>query len=431
MKKFFVKNKKIIVAILITFLCLLVWRIGVHITLPLINPDALTGGNQPLFGFLDVFTGGALSQFSVVALGISPYITASIVIQLLQMDIVPIFKEWAEEGEAGKQKLNQVTRYLALFLAFVQGLAFIIGYGLSKEAEVALFAIDEVTAFHFVYLAIIMTAGSAFILWLSDRISLYGIGNGASMFIVAGIVASFPVMINDLISTFITGADAGGVGDIIKFFIVLIIFILVIVGVVFMEGMQRKIPIQYANRPAAAKFRGKSESNIPIKLNSASVIPVIFAATLMSLPIALLNFTTSTNAFTTWIRRIFNYNEPIGFAIYIILIFLFSFFYSFLQINPEKMAENLQKQNAYVPGVRPGEDTAIYFSRVLFKVTMLGATYLAIVASLPMIISMIFKLPATVQVGGTSIMIVVGVAIETAKQIKTQVQEQEYRGFMD
>ncbi|MGI6758597.1 MAG: preprotein translocase subunit SecY [Bacilli bacterium] len=431
MKKFFAKNKKIIVAILITFLCLLVWRIGVHITLPLINPDALTGGNQPLFGFLDVFTGGALSQFSVVALGISPYITASIVIQLLQMDIVPIFKEWAEEGEAGKQKLNQVTRYLALFLAFVQGLAFIIGYGLSKEAEVALFAIDEVTAFHFVYLAIIMTAGSAFILWLSDRISLYGIGNGASMFIVAGIVASFPVMINDLISTFITGADAGGVGDIIKFFIVLIIFILVIVGVVFMEGMQRKIPIQYANRPAAAKFRGKSESNIPIKLNSASVIPVIFAATLMSLPIALLNFTTSTNAFTTWIRRIFNYNEPIGFAIYIILIFLFSFFYSFLQINPEKMAENLQKQNAYVPGVRPGEDTAIYFSRVLFKVTMLGATYLAIVASLPMIISMIFKLPATVQVGGTSIMIVVGVAIETAKQIKTQVQEQEYRGFMD
>lgn len=431
MKKFFAKNKKIIVAILITFLCLLVWRIGVHITLPLINPDALTGGNQPLFGFLDVFTGGALSQFSVVALGISPYITASIVIQLLQMDIVPIFKEWAEEGETGKQKLNQVTRYLALFLAFVQGLAFIIGYGLSKEAEVALFAIDEVTAFHFVYLAIIMTAGSAFILWLSDRISLYGIGNGASMFIVAGIVASFPVMINDLISTFITGADAGGVGDIIKFFIVLIIFILVIVGVVFMEGMQRKIPIQYANRPAAAKFRGKSESNIPIKLNSASVIPVIFAATLMSLPIALLNFTTSTNAFTTWIRRIFNYNEPIGFAIYIILIFLFSFFYSFLQINPEKMAENLQKQNAYVPGVRPGEDTAIYFSRVLFKVTMLGATYLAIVASLPMIISMIFKLPATVQVGGTSIMIVVGVAIETAKQIKTQVQEQEYRGFMD
>ena len=251
MKKFFAKNKKIIVAILITFLCLLVWRIGVHITLPLINPDALTGGNQPLFGFLDVFTGGALSQFSVVALGISPYITASIVIQLLQMDIVPIFKEWAEEGEAGKQKLNQVTRYLALFLAFVQGLAFIIGYGLSKEAEVVLFAIDEVTAFHFVYLAIIMTAGSAFILWLSDRISLYGIGNGASMFIVAGIVASFPVMINDLMSTFITGADAGGVGDIIKFFIVLIIFILLLLGLSSRKVCKKKDTIQYANRPAA------------------------------------------------------------------------------------------------------------------------------------------------------------------------------------
>jgi preprotein translocase subunit SecY len=429
MKKFFSKNKKIIIAILITLLCFLIWRIGVHISLPFINKEALTGGIDPLFGFLEVFTGGALSQFSVVALGISPYITASIVIQLLQMDIVPIFKEWAEEGETGKQKLNQVTRYLALFLAFVQGLAFLIAYA-SKEVEVSLFILDDVNAFHYVYLAIVLTAGSAFILWLSDRVSLYGVGNGASMFIVAGILASFPVMMNDLIRKFL-GQGAGGVGNIVKFFIVLLIFVLVVVAVVFMEGMQRKIPIQYANRPAAAKLRGKSDSNIPIKLNSASVIPVIFAATLMSLPTAILNFVQVQNGFTTWMRRIFNYNEPIGFAIYIILIFLFSFFYSFLQINPEKMADNLQKQNAYIPGVRPGEDTASYLSRVLFKVTMLGATYLAIIASLPMIISVIFDLPSTVQIGGTSIMIVVGVAVETASQIKTQVQEQEYRGFMD
>lgn len=428
MKKFFSKNKKVILALLITALCLLVWRIGVHITLPLINREAL-GQTTPLFGFLDVFTGGALSQFSVVALGISPYITASIVIQLLEMDIVPVFKEWSEEGEAGKQKLNQVTRYLAIFLAFVQGLAFIIGYGFA--APTALFVIDEVNAFHYVYLSIVLTAGTAFILWLSDRITLHGVGNGASIFIVAGIIASFPKMFSDLVTTFITGEGVGSFGDVVKFFIVVLIFILVIVGVIFMEGMQRKIPIQYANRPGTAAFRGRNDSNVPIKINSASVIPVIFAATLMSLPMSILNYVNKSNAFTTWIGRIFDYKEPIGFALYIALIFLFSFFYSFLEINPEKMAENLQKQNAYIPGVRPGEDTATYFSRVLFKVTMIGATYLAIVASLPMILSIIFKLPQSAEIGGTGLMIVVGVAIETAKQIKTAVKGQEYHGFMD
>lgn len=207
--------------------------------------------------------------------------------------------------------------------------------------------------------------------------------------------------------------------------------IAIVVGVVFMEAAQRKIPIQYANRPAAAAFRGKSESNIPIKLNSASVIPVIFASTLMSLPTTIVNFLNQSNNVVYWIGQIFNYTNPIGFAVYIILIFVFSFFYSFLQMNPEKMAENLRKQNAYVPGIRPGAETASYISRVLFKITMVGATYLAIVASLPIIMSFIFDLPASVQVGGTSLIIVVGVAIETAKQLKTQAQEKQYRGFID
>ena len=206
--------------------------------------------------------------------------------------------------------------------------------------------------------------------------------------------------------------------------------ILIIIGVVFMEEAQRKIPVQYANRPATAAFRGRSDSNIPIKLNSASVIPVIFASTLMSLPLTVASFLNAGSA-KTWLNSIFSTSEPIGFVVYIVLIVLFSFFYSFLQMNPEKMAENLQKQNAYIPGIRPGDETASYISRVLFKITMLGAAYLVLVAIIPIIVTKIFNLPGSVQVGGTSLIIVVGVAIETAKQIKAQSQEKQYRGFIE
>ncbi|NLH54764.1 MAG: preprotein translocase subunit SecY [Acholeplasmataceae bacterium] len=421
------KYKKVILSVLYTALILLIWRLAYHIQIPLLDRSLITHG-ESMFGFLDVFSGGALSNYSIVALGVSPYITASIVVNLLQMDIVPVFKEWAEEGEVGKKKLNQVTRYLALALAFIQALTITLGitayYGDIFQLGV------EVNAFTYVFLALVMTAGTACVLWLAEKITMKGIGNGTSMFIVAGIVASFPAMINELLGLYVTNPEGNSVGDIFVFFGVLLILMLIIVGIVFMEAAQRKIPIQYANRPAAAQFRGRSESNIPIKLNSASVIPVIFASTLMSLPTTVVNFLEQTTV-TYWIRQIFDYTEPIGFAVYIILIFVFSFFYSFLQMNPEKIAENLQKQNAYVPGIRPGAETASYFSRVLFKITVIGATYLSIVASLPIVLGYIFELPASVRVGGTSLIIVVGVAVETAKQLKTQTQERQYRGFMD
>ena len=417
--------------LLFTAFALLVWRLGVKIKVPLFDVKANAADSNNLFGFLDIFTGGALSQFSILALGISPYITSSIVIQLLQMDIVPQFKEWAEEGEAGKAKLNQWTRYIALFLAFVQALALIIGI---KNSYANLYFEEllghELNAFSYVYMALVMTAGTAFVMWLADQITLHGIGNGGSMVIVAGIVAGLPAMFVSLYNEFIVGTTENPATgwSIAKFFIIIALFLIIIVAIIWMEGLQRKIPIQYANRPAAAAIRGKQDSNVPLKLNSASVIPVIFASTLLSVPLTIVNFTSLD---TTWWEMIFSYQKPIGFAIYIILIFLFSFFYSFLQISPEKMAENLKKQNAYIPGVKPGEDTAAYISKVLFKVTLLGATYLAIVASLPMIITLVFNITsADVGVLGTSIMIVVGVAIETAKQIKTQVQSPEYHGFM-
>lgn len=453
-ENFFKKHKKIILGILFTLLCLAVWRIAVHIELPFLDYTKPEGEEGGLFGFLDMFSGGALSSFSIVALGISPYITASIVVQLLQMDIIPQFKEWAEEGEAGKEKLNKWTRYIALFLAFVQALALVIGYeasyGTFYFAKIENF---EITIFHYIFIALVMTAGTAFTLWLADQITMKGIGNGSSLLIVAGIIAGFPTMISAMWKFFITGEYSeyfwreGAVAEgalkpwgWIFFVLMILFFILIICAVIWMEGLVRKIPIQYSNRPAAAKIRGNQDSNMPIKLNSASVIPVIFASTLLSLPTTILQFvTTNSNVsgeWIVWLNRIFNYDEPIGYAIYVILIFVFAFFYSFLQIDPDKVADNLKKNNAYIPGVKPGEATAQFISKTLFRVTLLGATYLTVLASLPIIVSWCFAgvceagLPASIQIGGTSLMIVVGVAQETVKQIKTQAQSQEYKGFL-
>ena len=428
MAKWLSKNKKLILMILFTMGALLVWRFGTKITVPLFSVKNLgsSSSSSNIFGFLDIFTGGALSQFSILALGISPYITSSIVVELLKMDIIPQFKEWSEEGEAGRAKLSQWTRYIALILAFAQSITVIVGVGHSSES-LYFESIIDMNAFTYLYMALVMTAGTAFVMWLADQISLHGIGNGGSMIIVAGIVASLPAMFTELVNTFIL-IEKRSTWSIIQFVIICLLFIGIIIAVVWFEGVHRNIPVQYANRPSAYRLIGKQDSPLSIKLNSASVIPVIFASTLLSIPLTIVNFVGVEDA--TWWNIIFSTNQPIGFVIYILLIFVFSFFYSFLQIDPDKVADNLKKQNAYVPGYKPGEETADFLSRVLFKVTLLGATYLAILASLPIILSWIFGLGASVSIGGTSIMIVVGVAIETAKQIKQESEKQDVHGFL-
>lgn len=460
MKKFFKKHGKLIGMIAFTALCLLIWRIGIHIKFPFVNLSEYSNSNSGfwdfiksgssnagIFGFLDIFTGGGLSQLSILSLGISPYITSSIIVEMLQLDIVPKFKEWSEEGEEGREKLNRWTRYIALIIAFIQSLALILGY---RAMGAGYFKNEtDLSAFAYIYMAIVLTAGTAFCLWLADQITMRGVGNGSSMLIVAGIVVSLPTMMYQLANYFLgkpedltkTSTDFPyfdpNIGHanwqgIVLYIVMLLVFVLIIVGVVWMEGLQRKIPIVYANRPAGAKLVGQQDSNLPIKLNSASVIPVIFASTLLSLPMTIIQFVqTSGKSVSEWWNMIFNYQQPIGFAIYIILIFVFAFFYSFLQIDPDKMADNLKKQNANIPGIKPGEETARKISTVLFKVTLLGATYLAVLAAIPIIITFIFpNLPSSVQIGGTSLMIVVGVALETIKQIKTESQSQEYKGFM-
>lgn len=428
------KSREVLKKILFTLFAFLVYKAATYIHIPLINPDIISSffdqADSGVLGIANAFTGNALKNYSIIALGIGPYITASIVIQLLQMDIIPVLKEWQEEGETGKQKINQLTRYLAIGLAFVQALAMTYGFRLTGDSifDIGVTNINFVT---YTYLAIIMTAGTAFLLWLSDQITMHGIGNGTSMIIVAGIVSGFPGMISSLISEFVTPEGITWAGEGV-FALVLFIYIAVIFFVTIMQASVRKIPIQYSNRPAGARFQGKNESNIPIKINSAGVIPVIFAVTILSIPLTVLNFipTLASSGFGEFMNELFTYQRPLGYAIYVILIFVFAFFYSFVQINPEKIAGNLQKQNAYIPGVRPGVETENYISKTLFKVTVIGATYLVLIASLPIFASMIFGLPAYVQVGGTSLLIVVGVAIETTKQIKTQTQEQNYSGFI-
>ncbi|MDC0559067.1 preprotein translocase subunit SecY [Candidatus Izimaplasma bacterium] len=428
------KNKDVLKKIGFTFLAFLVYKAATYIHIPLINPDIISNffdqADSGILGIANAFTGNALKNYSIIALGIGPYITASIVIQLLQMDIVPLLKEWQEEGETGKQKINQLTRYMAIGLAFIQALAMTYGFRLTGNSIFDI-GVENVNFVTYTYLAIVMTGGTAFLLWLSDQITMRGIGNGTSMIIVAGIVSGMPGMISSLVGEYIT-ADGAGVNEYLIFGLVILIYVAVIFFVTVMQSAFRKIPIQYSNRPAGSRFQGKSDSNIPLKINSAGVIPVIFAVTILSIPTTILNFMPDVQAsgFGTLLTELFTYQRPLGYVVYVGLIFIFAFFYSFVQINPEKIADNLQKQNAYIPGVRPGLETENYVSKALFRITIIGATYLVLVASLPIFASMIFNLPAYVQIGGTSLLIVVGVAIETTKQIKTQTQEQKYSGFI-
>ena len=429
--KLILSNREIVLKILITFALLLVFKAGTYIPIPLIstaNVQAIVSGNDFLT-VLNAFSGGGLSNFSILALGISPYITASIVIQMMQM-IIPKFKEWGESGEVGKQKLNRVTRYVTVLIALVQGLLIIFSLG-SKPENIL---VDSVLAYKniywlmFIYMAVVITAGSAFTMWLADLITRHGLGNGSSMIISAGIISTIPTMFSTLSSTYL-GANFT-VGNMFLFALVIILYVAMIVGVVFFEGAVRKIPVQYANRQA-----GQQGSDIPIKLNSANVIPVIFASTILSIPLTIigaLGLQTSTSNTAYWFDQIFSTNQPIGIALYVLLIIFFSFFYSFMQVDPERIADNLDKQGAYIPGYRPGEETKNQLSKMLFRITLIGAAYLVILAMVPIIVTKAFGFTSSaIQIGGTSLIIIVGVAIETFRQIETASETKDYKGFLD
>lgn len=417
------KNTSLRKKILFTLMIFVVYRIGSYIPVPTVNTSVLEASAQtPMLGFFDTLSGGALKRFSLFAMSISPYITASIVIQLLQMDVVPILSEWAKEGETGKRKLNQLTRYVTLVLAFVQAIAMAIGFDISMQGVL----LESHSVITYLYIALTMTAGTAVMIFLSDQITSKGIGNGTSMILVAGILSRIPYMLNDLYTKYLVNIT---VSNVLAFISVLALLALTIIAVIYLQSATRKLPIQYANRHNSAQLSGRKDSFIPLKLNSAGVIPVIFAASLVSLPLTVIQFLPESGA-TNVIKAIFDYSQPIGFILYVVLIVAFTYFYAFVQVSPEKVAENLKKQGSYIPGVRPGVDTEEYLSKVLSRITFIGAIYLVVIAGLPILFGAITDLPSSVEIGGTSLLIVVGVAMETAKQIQTKTMDQKYRGFI-
>lgn len=425
-------NPDIVRKILFTFLILLVFKLGTYLPIPLIDTVGvrqLLDGNSFLT-ILNTFSGGGLSSFSILALGISPYITAEIVVQMLQM-VIPKLKEWSEQGETGKAKVNRVTRYVTVVVAFVQALALLFGLGTRPENILQADVLSSKSLFwlFYIYMAIVITAGSAFTMWLADLITRHGIGNGSSLIITAGIVSSIPSMFTTLWNKYIT--EGVSVSSIICFIVIILLYILMILLVIFMEGAKRRIPIQYANR------QGNTNSDIPIKLNCAGVIPVIFASTILSIPltiIGMMGLSSDSSSLANWFEQIFSYQKPIGLVIYVVLIYFFAFFYSFMQMDPDKMADNLSKQGAYIPGYRPGEDTKIQLSKILFRITLIGATYLALLALVPIAVSLAFGFSSSEQsvitVGGTSLLIIVGVANETVKQLETDSDTETYKGIL-
>ena len=416
MKELFTSgNKDLRRRIYFTLACLTVFILGISIRVPG-TEDATKN-----LGFLELINtigGGALKNFSIFALGVMPYITASIITQLLQMDIFPYFTELAKQGHTGRQKINQITRYMGIAFAFIEGYAFAFAF-LGKTGN----------PLQYMYIATVLTAGTSLLLWMGDQITQKGIGNGLSLIIMAGILATLPQMFITVFTSFIkfdatTQAMALGV---IKFILFVIVYFAIVIGMVFVSESERRIPIQYANKSTSAY--GNAQSFMPIKINSAGVIPVIFASSLLSIP-SVIAQVVKNDTFRLIVQKYLTMTTPVGFVLYVIFIFFFAYFYTFIQLKPEEFAKNLQENGGYIPGIRPGEETKQYVSKILTRLTVLGATFLVIIAGLPILFSKLTSLPTSVSIGGTGLLIVVGVALETYKQLEGSILTRSYkRGY--
>ena len=416
MKELFTsENKDLRHRIYFTLVALTVFILGCSIRVP--GTEDLTSN----LGFLELINtigGGALKNFSIFALGVMPYITASIIMQLLQMDIIPYFTELRKQGHTGRQKISQITRYLGMAFAFIEGYAFAFAFFGKSE-----------TPMQYMYIATVLTAGTALLMWIGDQITQKGIGNGMSLIIMAGIVATLPQMFitafNNLV-TFEGTAQVITLG-IVKFILFIIVYFAIVIGMIFVQESERRVPIQYANKSTSAY--GNTQSFMPIKLNSANVIPVIFASSLLAIP-SIIAQVMKKESFTVFVQKYLTYTTPVGFILYIVFIFIFSYFYTFIQMRPDEFAKNLQDNGGYIPGIRPGDDTQKYLGKILSRLTILGATFLAIIAGLPIIFSKLTSLPTSVTIGGTGLLIVVGVALETYKQLEGSILTRSYkRGY--
>jgi preprotein translocase subunit SecY len=409
--------------ILFTVLLLAVYRIGVYIPTPGIDNVALMAyfehARGSLFGMMDMFAGGAFSNFSIFALGIMPYISSSIIIQLLTV-AVPHLERLSKEGESGRRKITQYTRYGTIGLSIIQG--FGIAFGLQQMAgpSGAPIVLQPGPAFMFMTV-ITLTSGTAFLMWLGETITEKGIGNGISLIIFAGIVCRMPAAIGNTYQL-ITADELG----VLIILLLSVMMVLVIAAIVYVEAAQRRIPVQYAKRIVGRKMYGGQTTHLPLKINSAGVIPPIFASSVIMFPATIANF-----AQEGWMKQIAGYLIPgkIGYEVlYVALIFFFCFFYTAVTIKPDDMADNMKKFGGFVPGIRPGKKTAEYIEEILERLTFSGAIYVSIICVLPSILIGQFNIPF--YFGGTALLIVVGVALDTASQIESHLLTRQYEGFM-
>ncbi|MGN8246968.1 preprotein translocase subunit SecY [Cellulomonas soli] len=413
--------------LLFTIGIMVVFRFGSFLPTPGVSyPNVQTcideSANNDLLGLVNLFSGGALLQLSVFALGIMPYITASIIIQLLRV-VIPKFEELHKEGQSGTARLTQYTRYLTIALAVLQSTTIIT---VARSGQLftgcSVDVIPDDNWMTLVIMVLTMTAGTGLIMWLGELITERGVGNGMSLLIFTSIAASFPTAMWSI---------AGGANGAMKFTVVLAIIVLVIALVVFVEQSQRRVPVQYAKRMVGRKMYGGSSTYIPIKINMAGVIPVIFASSLLAVPGLIAQFADQTAGWVIWVQRyLVSQSSPLHIALYVLLIIFFCYFYTAITFNPDEVADNMKKYGGFIPGIRAGRPTAEYLDYVISRITAPGSIYLALVALIPTITFLVLGVGQNIPFGGSSILIVVGVGLETVKQIESQLQQRHYEGFL-
>ena len=407
-----------------TLLMLVVFRIGSNIPVPNINRSVLAdlfAGETGLFDLFDLFSGGSFSNFTIFALSITPYITASIIIQLLGMAF-PYFEKLAREGVEGRKKMAQYTRYLTVVLALVQAVGLTVG--LFRKAVV------DKSAFSIIVMVLVLTAGTAFLMWLGEQINERGVGNGISLLIFSGIVARIPSGIRALA----TAVESGSL-SIVTLIIFIVAAVLVTAGVVMIQEGQRRIPVQYAKRVVGRKMYGGQSTHIPIKVNQSGVIPIIFALSLLQFPLTITYFLKADSGFTEFVTKWLSPSGMPGVWVYgvlnVVLIIFFTYFYTQATFNPVEVADNMKANGGFIPGIRPGKATEEYLQKVMSRITIVGAIFLAVIATLPTVLSVIApESLGSSHFGGTSLLIAVGVALETVRQLENQMLMRNYQGFL-
>ncbi|MEY8364608.1 preprotein translocase subunit SecY [Anaerovoracaceae bacterium 41-7] len=405
-----------------TLLMLVVFRIGSNIPVPGINRGTLAQmftGETGLFDLFDLFSGGSFSQFTIFALSITPYITASIIIQLLTMAF-PYFERLAKEGQEGRKKMAQITRYLTIVLALIQALGLTVG--LFRRA------ITDQTWFSFAVIILVLTAGTAFLMWLGEQINENGIGNGISLIIFGGIVARIPSGLRSLWTQYNDGALS-----IVTLLVFVVFAVAVILGVIEIQQGTRRIPVQYAKRVVGRKMYGGQSTHIPLKVNQAGVIPVIFALSILQFPLTITYFfpgTAFTEFVTKWLSPAGNPGVWVYAVFNVLLIIFFNYFYTAVSFNPVEVAQNMKANGGFIPGIRPGKATVEYLNKVMSRLSFVGAIFLAVIATLPTILGVLVPALKGMHFGGTSLLIAVGVALDTMKQLENQMVMRNYQGFL-